>query len=152
MATRFSIKDPNPGVWFKFNEDDADSGEICIRPVTMAKRQEIQKKTVKKKAEYKHGGRFEVSEVNDDLFAEMLWDYTIKTWERLEDDDGNPIDCTTANKVFLMQNNVGFASFVAKCMEKVNDDAEDIEAVVSKNSLTASPVSRKSRPAKDAGA
>jgi len=151
MGTVFSLKDPNPGIWFKFDEEDPQSGEIAIRAVNQAKRKEIQSKTVKRKVEYKHGQRFEYHDTDDDVFSELLWDYVIADWKGLEDDDGKPIECTRDNKLFLMLNNVGFAAFVAQCMEKVNDGLEDRIKVIEKNSLSGSKGSQKNRPAKDAG-
>ena len=150
MATKFSLKDPNPGVWFKFNDEDPESGEICIRPVNAEKRAEIQKRTVKRKVEYKHGQRFEYVETDDDKFSEMLWDYVISDWTRLEDDDGKPIQCNTENKLFLMMNNVGFSQFVAVCTEKVNKGIEERFKATEKNSLSGSSDSLRSRPAKSA--
>lgn len=150
MATKFSLRDPNPGIWFKFNEDDPESGEICVRPVNAEKRSEIQKRTVKRKVEYKHGQRFEYVETDDDKFSEMLWDYVISDWTKLEDDDGKPIPCTTENKLFLMLNNVGFSQFVATCTEKVNEGIEERFKVAEKNSSSGLSDSSKSRVAKPA--
>lgn len=150
MGTKFNLKDPNPGAWFKFDEDDPKSGEISIRAVNAAKRREIQKKCVKRRVEYKHGQRFEFTESDDDLFSEMLWDYVIADWHDLEDDDGKPIECTKENKVFLMLNNVGFALFVNECLEKVNEGFEERTKAVEKNSLSTSPDSEKSPTARRA--
>ena len=151
MGTKFSIKDPNPGVWFKFNEDDPDSGEIRIRVVNSSKRQEIQKACVKRRVEYKHGQRFEVQDTNDELFSEMLWDYSIMEWNRLEDDDGKPIVCDTDMKVFLMQNNIGFAQFVSRCLELITEEEESRVATIEKNlssGLSGPKKSRTVQPAK----
>jgi hypothetical protein len=134
MATKFSIKDPNPGVYFKFDENDPDSGEIRIRAVNAAKRAEIQKKCVKKKIEYKHGQRFEYSDTNEERFSDMLWDYSIMDWNNLVDDDGEHIPCTKGNKVFLMQNNVAFAQFVGSCLEQMNEAEENRVSRLEKNS------------------
>lgn len=150
MATKFSIKDPNPGIYFKFDENDPESGEIRIRAVNAAKRAEIQKKCVKKKIEYKHGQRFEYDVVNDELFSEMLWDYSIMEWHNLEDDEGSPIPCDKETKIFLMQNNIGFSQFVGRCLEKLNEEEDSRVAKLEKNSLNASNASKKSPPAKDA--
>jgi hypothetical protein len=151
MATKISIKDPNPGIWFKFNDDDPGSGEISIRAVNQARRLEMQKKTVKRKVEYKHGQRFEVTDIDDEMFSQMLWDYVIAGWKKLEDDDGQMIECTTENKVFLMQNNVGFATFVGQCMEKVNEGLEERLKDAEKNSLSGSSASATSQTVKSAG-
>jgi hypothetical protein len=149
MTTVFSTKDPNPGVWFKFDKNDPESGEIRIRAVNQAKRSEIQKKCVKKKVEYKHGQRFEYTDTKDDLFSEMLWEYSIAEWSGLVDDDGKELVCDTETKVFLMQNNVGFARFVSDCLDKLNEDEENRIARVKKTSLTGSPGSKKSPTASD---
>ena len=132
--TTFSLTDPNKGAWFQFNESDPDSGEIRIRVINSARRAEMQKACVKPKVEYKHGQRFEFTKTNDDLFSEMLWDYSIVEWVRLEDDDGKPIECTTENKLFLMQNNVGFARFVSACLEILTETEEERVRLVEKNS------------------
>lgn len=150
MATVFSFKDPNPGIWFKFDESDPNSGEVAIRAVNQAKRQEIQKKTSRKKIEFKHGGRFEVVDQNEDLFMELLWDYTIADWKGLQDDDGKAIECTTENKLFLMQNHVGFATFIGEKIGKVNDMHEERVSLVKQDFLTGSGDSGKSLPAKSA--
>ena len=152
MGTVLSLRDPNPGFWFKFDEDDAESGEVCIRAINQAKRQEIQRKTQRKKIEYKHGSRFEVNDQNEDLFMEMLWDYSISDWKGLLDDDGKPIECTTENKLFLMQNHVGFATFIGECIGKVSEMHEERAAVAPKNSSSTSSASKKNPSAKRAEA
>jgi hypothetical protein len=124
MGTKLSMKNPNPGIWFRFDENDPESGDVAIRPLNPAKREEIRKKAVKKRIEYKHGQRFEVEDVNDDLFSEMLWDYAITGWNDLLDDDGKPIDCTSENKFFLMRNHVGFARFIGSKMELLAEEYE----------------------------
>jgi len=124
MSTKLSLEDPNPGVWFKFDESDPKSGEIALRPANNAKREEIIKKTVKRRVEYKHGQRFEVNESNDNKFSEMLWDYCIVDWKDLVDDSKKEIPCTTENKVFFMKNHVGFASFVGEKLATLNDQYE----------------------------
>jgi hypothetical protein len=124
MGTKLSMSNPNPGIWFRFDENDPESGEVAIRPLNPAKREEIRKKAVKKRVEYKHGQRFEVEDVNDDLFSELLWDYSITGWSDLVDDDGKPIECNSENKVFLMKNHVGFARFIGDKMERLAEEYE----------------------------
>ena len=153
MATKLSIKDPNPGFWFKFDENDPESGSVCLRVVNEAKRNEIKKRCVKKRVEYKHGQRFEVEDGNDDLFSELLWDYCIADWEGLQDDDGNDIPVTVEQKVFLMKNHVGFAKFVSASMEKINEDYESRLNAETENLFQGSVGSetRKNRAVKNAG-
>ena len=150
--TIISMRDPNPGIWFKFDEDDPNTGEICIRAVNQKKRQEIQRKCSKKRVEYKNQGRFEVVDQNEELFMEMLWDYTIADWKGLMDDDGKPIECNTENKLYLMQNHVGFATFVGECIGKVSDMHEERVGDSVKNSLSTSSDVKRSPNAKRAEA
>ena len=151
MPTVFSIKDPNPGVWFKFDDSDPDSGEICIRAVNQAKRAEIQRKAVKSRVEYKHGNRFSYQDTDEDLFSKLLWTYTIVDWSGLMDDDGKPIPCDDDNKLFLMQNHVGFSQFVGACIEKMNELNEERVSQVSADLSKGSVASQgKSRPVKRA--
>jgi hypothetical protein len=133
MGTVFSLKDPNPGVWFSFDERDPDAGRICVRVINMAKREEIRKATTKKRVEYKNGGRFEVLDFDEDKFSEMLWDYLIADWERLEDDAGIAIECTKENKIKLVREHVGFQAFVNVCIEKINADIEPKQGAILKN-------------------
>ena len=133
MGTKFSLKDPNPGVWFVFDENDPKSGRICIRVMNSAKGLEIDKATSKKRTEYRQGQRFEVSDIDDKKRSQLFWDYVIVDWERLEDDDGNPIECTSENKYKLMLENVGFASYVGACIAKMNENYEAQRESVEKN-------------------
>ncbi len=138
MGTKFSLKDPNPGVWFLFDENDPNSGRICIRVVNASKAQEITKATTKKRTEYKQGQRFEISDIDEEKRSQMLWDYTIVDWERLEDDDGKPIECTAKNKSNLMLDNVGFALFIGACISKLNSEYDAQREAIEKNLLSTS--------------
>ena len=133
MATKFSIKDPNPAVWFKFDESDPESGEIGIRALNANERQKIGKACIKRRVEYKHGQRFEVQDTDDELYSEMLWDYCIVDWKKLEDDDGKTIPCTTEKKLFLMRNNPGFAQFVSQCLEMLAEKEDNRIKMIEKN-------------------
>jgi len=150
MATIFSLKDPNPGVWFKFDENDPESGEIRIRAMNNEHRKKLQKECNKKRVEYKHGQRFEVTDVNDDKFSELLWDYCIVEWNGLTDDDGVPLVCGPETKATLMQRNVGFAQFVGKCLELLAEQEEDRVARIEKNLLSEPKGSKKNQAAKGA--
>ncbi len=138
MGTKFSLKDPNPGVWFLFDENDLNSGRICIRVLNAAKGQEIAKATTKKRTEYKSGQRFEVSEVDEDRRSQMLWEYTIIDWERLEDDEGKLIACNPENRSKLMLENIKFSLFVGICISKLNAEYETQREAIEKNLLSTS--------------
>ena len=124
MATKLSMKDPNPGIWFKFNDNDDDSGEICLRVLTPEKRDEFREKAIKKREKFKHGQRYVIENVNDDLFSKLMWDYSISEWSGLVDDDDADIECNADNKVYLMRNHIGFASFVGDKMTEMSERYE----------------------------
>ena len=133
MSTKLSMTDPNPGIWFRFDENSSDSGEVAIRPLNPSKREDIRKKCVKRRYEYKHGQRFETEDINEDMYSEMLWDYSITEWSGLVDDNDNEIECTAKNKVFLMKNHVGFARFIGDKMEKLSDEYESKMSLENEN-------------------
>lgn len=134
MGTKFSLKDPNPGVWFLFDQEDPNSGRICIRILNPAKGQEIEKVTSKDKWEWRQGQRVKLPpDIDEDKRHQMLWDYSIVSWERLEDDDGKPIECSPENKVKLMRENPNFFAFVNACITQLNQEYESIREAVAKN-------------------
>ena len=153
MATTFNMSNPNPGFWFKFNPDDPESGEISLRPQNAEQRNKTRKKAVKDRVEYKQGQRFEVQDVDDDLFSELVWDYSIVAWSGLIDDKGIPIECTTENKVFLMRNHIGFARFVAEKLGELSEGYAERLELENKNLSKGSSASgtRISQTAKHAG-
>lgn len=134
MGTKFSLRDPNPGVWFRFDEDDPDSGRICIRVLNPAKVQEIEKATSKEKWEWRQGQKFKVApDVDEAKRDQMLWDYCIVDWEKLEDDDGKPLECTPENKLGLMKTNPNFFAFVNACISELNRGLDQIKDGITKN-------------------
>lgn len=132
--TTFSLREPNPGAWFSFDESDPAGGKICLRIMNSITLRNIRRAAVKPRVEYKHGQRFEFTDTDEDLISDMTWDYCIVDWTGLEDDDGKPIPCTKENKVFLMRENLQFQTFVMACMGILNEQAERRVADLEKNS------------------
>ena len=117
---KFNMKDLNPGTWFKFNEGDEESGSICLRVLNAEKLAEIRDKTIRTEVEYRNNNRYEYQKMDNAARDKIIWDYCIVDWNGLEDDEGNVIDCTTENKIKLMNGHVGFSSFIEACLEKLN--------------------------------
>lgn len=138
MGTKFSLKNPNPGAWFSFDEADPGTGKICLRAANRATLGSIEKAHAKKRIEYKHGQRFEVRDVDSEGYSKALWDYCIVGWEGLLDDDGKKIECTTDIKYVLMTENIGFATFVGGCLDKLGEERDAIRERAEKNSLSTS--------------
>lgn len=127
----FSID--NPFVTFFFNEKDDSDGFIEIRTLNAAKAKEISRKTTKKKVEFKRGQRYEVEVIDEPLREKLTWDYCIGNWGQVNDDDGREYENTAENKVKLMNNSNVFATYVAECMEKVDEADSYIQEQSEKN-------------------
>jgi hypothetical protein len=117
---KFNLSDLNPPAWFE--HPDHEESRICIRVLSSADLEKINKKTVKVKAEYRRGQRFEVEKIDEKKRNELTWTYCIVDWEGIYDEDGKKIECTDANKVLLMQNAPTFTSWVADSLEALNED------------------------------
>ena len=153
MATQFNLSDPNPGIWFKFDDSNPESGEIALRPQNADQRAKTRKTAIKNRVEYNHGQRYEVQDIDEDLFSELIWDYSIADWSGLVDDKGKDIPCTAENKSFLMKNHIGFARFVSEKLEEISEEYADKLELENKNLSKGSCASgtRASQAAKNAG-
>lgn len=128
MATKISLKNPNPGTWFKLDPDDPESAEICIRTCGIDDIKEIRKKTVKKVRILKNGQVYWDEQVDEDLQNELTWDICIEDWRGLIDDEGNEIPCTKEMKKFLMGKSIKFARRVTECIAQLNEiEREEVE-------------------------
>ena len=137
---KLNLKDLNPGTWFKFDENDPESGSICLRVLNMEKLAEVRDRTVTTKVDYRGANRYESQKHNTGLRDSIIWDYCIVGWEGLVDDDENetPIPCNTEMKFKLMNGHVGFAAFVESCMEKLNK-LNEIHAEYLEKNLSSTP-------------
>lgn len=131
--TVFNLDEP-AGAWFEME----DGGRVQLRLMTPEAMQGIRKAAVKKRIEYKRvdgkAERFEVEEVEDDLYGALFWDHVIVAWEHLADAKGTAIPCDRAHKRLLMARVPRFAAFVGESLETLRT-AELAEAQVAvKNS------------------
>ena len=129
---KFNLDDLNPGAFFPF-EDDDDKGGVTIRLANGKVIAEIDKKCTKKSVKYHRGQRHEITEDNEELRSQMLWDYVITGWAGLEDNEGMEITCTKENKIMLMQGSVKFAGFVGDCVEQLTADSNIHDEELEKN-------------------
>jgi len=121
---KFNMKDLNPGAWFNFDDDDPDTGKICVRVLNSGRLAEIRNTTIKTNVEYRGDKRFEFQDIDHSARDRIIWDYCIVDWVDLVDDDEAPIECTTDNKIKLMNEHVGFSLFVESCLDKLNAQNE----------------------------
>jgi len=130
---KFNMKDLNPGAWFNFDDNDPGSGKILIRILNSERLAEIRNKTIKTNVEYRGDKRFEFQDIDHSARDRIIWDYCIVDWRDLVDDDEVPIECTTDNKIKLMNEHIGFSLFVENCLEKLNVQNEMHNEYLEKN-------------------
>jgi len=131
----YNAKDPNPPVKFFFDDNAPEDGYLLLRTIPALQMDQINKKTTKKRPpEYRRGNRYEVpDEINENLRAEMMWDYMIVGWDGILDDKNKNIQCTTEKKVEFMRNWPWFAIFVGECLEQLTTDVRNPRADEIKN-------------------
>lgn len=129
---KFNLENLNPGVFFPF-EDDDDEGGITIRLANSDVMRDIDKKTVKKKVQFRRGQRFEVDDTDEEKRSDMIWEYVIVDWKGVFDESGEEIPCTTENKLKLMRESVQFANFVANAIEQLTESTAGYEEELEKN-------------------
>lgn len=130
---KFNMKDLNPGAWFNFDDEDSATGKILIRVLNSERLAEIRNKTIKTNVEYRGDKRFEFQDIDHSARDRIIWDYCIVDWTDLVDDDEIPIECTTDNKIKLMNEHIGFSLFVESCLDKLNAQSEKMSEYSEKN-------------------
>lgn len=130
---KFNLQDLNPGTKFFFDEDNEAEGYITLRILPNETRDEIRAKAVKKRAEYRKGQRYEIIDLDEDLFAEAVWDYSIQDWGGVYDESGAEIPCTRENKIMLMNKSPVFARIYEDRLKVLRELLEDHAKASEKN-------------------
>ena len=128
---RFNLSDLNPPAWF--NHPDHAGSRICLKVLSSAEMESINKKTSQTKIEYRRGQRFEVEKVDEKKRNELTWSTAIVDWEGIFDENENELPCTDENKVLLMQNAPTFTSWVLESLEQISDDSIQRQEDAEKN-------------------
>lgn len=149
---RFDLSDEVQGEWFAFfrseiKEDgtveyldpEADAGKVCLRIADADCIERIQSQTRKKQAEFVRNPStramervvyFDQTPAQEKKERELIWDWAIQDWKGILNADGDPIPCTTENKLRLM-NIPQFARFVGRCLQLITGaNAKTSEAEV----------------------
>jgi hypothetical protein len=129
----FDLEELNPATMFFFDDDDESKGGVELRVLNKDALDNINKKCIKKKVEYKKSQRYEFQEVNEKLHTEMMVDYTITGWAGLKDKAGTEIPCTLENKVKLMNGSTFFTQFYSAKMEILNQAIAEQGEALTKN-------------------
>ncbi len=126
----------NEGTWFYFDEDNHDEGRVKIRACPPKETKRIQKLTTSTKKKFKFGQYHEIVSTDESLNDRLYYDYIIEDWENVFY-DGEELECTTENKIKIMNVNFSFSYFVGKCLEELIERAEKLrpsEETIVKNS------------------
>ena len=128
----FNLDNLNPGATFYFDEADEKKGSVTLRACPGDVSADIENKTTTRRVEYKRGQRFEVVDRREEKWKELFYDYVILAWDGVTHNK-KPLDCNVENKLKLMGQSPVFASFVADCLEKLNNNLVERKEAVEKN-------------------
>lgn len=130
---KFNLEDLNPATTFQLDESNPDAGAIRLRIATAGLIDELRRKFVKTKPEYRSGQRYERTDVDHNGYDSGLWDYCIVGWDGVEDEKGKPIPCTAENKMLLMRESPDFADIVRNCMDVLQEEKARRTEAAAKN-------------------
>jgi|APSaa5957512622_1039677.scaffolds.fasta_scaffold228488_1 hypothetical protein len=134
MPIIINTKDLNPPSKFYFDDSNPKDGFILLRSIPSDEMKKITRLTEKNQPpEYRRGVRYPIPpKVNDDLRAELMWDWMIVSWEGLLDEKHKELPITKENKMMLMKS-TGVSSFVTTCIEQLTSDMASIKKEDLKN-------------------
>ena len=135
----------NKGTWFYFDSVNEELGGVCLRELSTAENQRIERMTVKKRKKIKRGVAFDDPEIDEKLASKMRWDFCITDWKEVEL-DGQPQECNAENKVKMM-NVIDFVKHVVDSLEKLVETNKTIEEARVKNLPPSSSGSFENHPA-----
>lgn len=121
----------NTGTWFYFDSTNEELGGVCLRELSTAENQRIERMTVKKRKKVKRGVAFDDPEIDEKLASKMRWDFCITDWKEVEL-DGQPLECNVENKVKMM-NVIDFVKHVVNSLEGLVEMNKTIEEARVKN-------------------
>lgn len=121
---KFNLSNLNPGTWM----DLSIGGRVCLCVCSGDDLREIRKQCVKKKVEYRGVNRFVYEEIDEEKQSEAIWDFCIRDWEEICDQEGKAIPCTREMKVLLMGKSPEFARAVGEGLQTLTKvEADRVE-------------------------
>lgn len=120
----------NPGTVFDLPDG---TGTITLRVLAFEDAARIRKATVKVKAEFKNGVRYEYEDTDEEKSAELMWDACIVDWTGITDANDEPVPCTPEMKKRLMRGSPEFARMVSGMLEKLKAETEKTNEADLKN-------------------
>ena len=127
-----------------FDEPVEGIGRVKLRPLTSDIIEQIQRDTTKKIVEHvvnpstrkmERVTSFDQTPEQKKKDQTLTWDHIIMEWENKApflNNDGTNIECTTENKMKLMEKPV-FARFVGRCLQTISGAVGDAKAAAEKN-------------------
>lgn len=127
---KFDLENLNPGTWFDFPDGE---GRICLKTMSFEEADAIRKATVKVKAEYRSGVRYEYDVTDEDKMFDMTWEKCIVDWQDLRDSNDNVIPCVMEMKKKLMRGSPSFARMVREFLNQLSEAEKQEEEAEAKN-------------------
>lgn len=114
---KFNLSDLNPGTWM----DLSIGGRVCLRVCAGDDLRAIRKECVKRKVEYRGDKRIVYEDVDEERQLDAIWEFCIRDWEDICDQDGTPIPCTREMKALFMGKSPDFARAVGECLQNLSE-------------------------------
>ena len=121
------------GTWFKYDENNPNSAEICLRNLKLEEINEMERLFSKKKVVFKKFGRYEFAETNSDKQNEYVWTHAIMAWKKVLDGKGKLRPCNEEHILYLMYKVPSFSRWVSKSMRELNALEAELEETELKN-------------------
>lgn len=123
---------PAKEMWFNV-PDDEEKAEIKIRHLNNSKVQSITQGVSENRTILKDGRMEVVAVSNQKEILEALCVNAIRNWKNVSGLDGQPLECTDANKRLFIAEVDGFLEFVNQCRNDLADHLRKEEDLAAKN-------------------
>lgn len=134
---KLNLTDPNPPVQIflvKGSEDPDKDPYLMLRPATAKVLKKIREKTHTRRFKNVRGVVHEYFDVDDDQYDLMLWKYCMPGWGNLPDENGNIIEYSPKNALFLLDESPFFSNLVNEKLDEIKEIIADRALGREKNS------------------
>lgn len=131
---RFYYPD-SPDEWVEFVLLDADAIEEIDAQTVTKKVEYVQPKKKNGKPDFRRPlQRIEYEVIDEEKRADLMTDAAIHDWHLVKP-DGSLIECTTENKLKIVNGSIEFNTWMAECLEIMGERKTEREKELEKNSL-----------------
>jgi len=121
----------NEGTWFYFDPANEKLGGVCLRELSTDENNRIEQMTVRHRKKVMRGVLIDDSITDEKLASKLRWDFCITDWKEIIL-DGQTLDCTSENKVKMM-NVTDFVKHVVDSLERLVETNRTLDEARAKN-------------------